>query len=595
MSTQTNGVSSEYLHTLSAKSQSERALVAANKSGDELLVQIVQRSTQLVMLDIMKNPCKQENFNELLIEKTLQVISSMPNSPKKQKLLGQVAKIGEAVMRYNVIQTQYCGPSPSLGVRSPHFDLYDQGMKIPDCVVTFNPRAKHTIPLDAYLDARISGPIQDLMKKGAPVDLFVGPMEDLQSYYYQQKGKFELKYTLNTRSSIKYFLFEDERGFQKIVIAGISNESKFTHTLLQLKAVGVPLERISVRGNIDFCAQVLQDKLYEKFQRAVGNKPIALAVMGNRSGMVLEVAERLYPQEMKGPFQTEDAKEDKAVELLRQRNNYHEVNVDGIFKFSTIDVMIDGKPQALVSFRMPNGDLSRIATRLVLDKHQVGGFVMVGAGGSLKQGSEVGSYQVTTTSQLDGRKPVAIDETRIMPLDFCSRDFCSLSNTNLTVLSPLVETAQWLDDVRHKVQSVDVETYFIMEALSTALKAEACKTKVIPGVFISDEVGGDHPLTAKIDPANAWGQLPLLLRQSLTHFKVEDRRPPVEEVLEKPSEVKRGNPKKQVETVDHESRTTPNSTPDNSSSWSWGSVFKVAAVGALVFTGGVLLGRALKR
>ncbi|WP_041419096.1 hypothetical protein [Simkania negevensis] len=585
MSSHVNGVSSNDLHIISARGQYDRAIVGVNKTKDEGLVQIVKHSLKLVMEEIDSDPRKQENFKELLMQKTMEIIGGMSDSGRQKEILGQVAKIGQAVMQYNVIQATGISPMRELSTPSPHLKQYHMGMEIPDCVLSFDPKAKHTIPLGAYLDARISGPIQDLVKQGTPIDLFVGPIEDMEPYYFHN-GNYTHTHTLNTRSSIKYLLFEDDKGFQKIVIAGISNESKFTHTLLQLKAVGVPLEQISVKGDIQFCAEIFQDKLYKKFQQAVGDKPIALAVMGNRSGMVLEVAHRLYPDKMKGPFKTADEEEKKAVQLLKANNNYKEVDIDGIFKFSTIDVMIDGKPQALVSFRMPNGDLSRIATRLLLDKHEVGGFVMVGAGGSLKKDSAVGSYQVTTTSQLDGKKPVKIDERRIMPLNFCERSFCSLSNTNLTVLSPLVETADWLDDVRQKVQSVDVETYFIMEALSAALKAESCKTQVIPGVFISDEVGGDHPLTEKIDPANAWGKLPMLLNQSLTYFKVEDNRPKVEEVPESDALEKQ---------VDSSHQTVVNSAPQNNSSWSWGTVFAVAAVATVALLGGIAIGKNLRK
>ncbi|WP_420421835.1 hypothetical protein [Simkania sp.] len=591
MTSHTHGVSGRELHLISAQSQNDRAMVAANKSENPLIVVVVKQALKEVMEEILLDPKQQENFNELLMEKTVDIISDIPDAKTRKTLLGQVAKIGEAVMRYNVIQTKGVDVRLPLRKRPEHFVFYDTGEKVPQCVVKFDREAKHTIPLSAYLDARISGPIQELiLDRKTPIDLFVGPIDDMQSYYFHSKGQFELKYTLNTRSSTKYFLFEDQKGNQKVVIAGISNESKFTHTLLQLKAVGVDLDkRVSVRGNIEFCARVLQDKLYDKFQAAVGEKPIALAVMGNRSGMVLEVAERLYPEQMKGPFLTADAREEVAVGLLKEYNNYKEANIDGIFKFSTIDVEISGETQTLVSFRMPNGDLSRIATRLILDKHEVGGFVMVGAGGSLKKGSPVGSYQVTTTSQLAGRKPVAIDEERVMPLSFCQRDFCSLSNTNVTVLSPLVETAEWLDDVRERVQSVDVETYFIMEALSTALKAESCKTMVIPGVFISDEVGGDHPLTEKIDPKNAWVQLPMLLKQSLTHFDVKDRRPKVEEVVEDIPEVIDRQPDRNAVV------TTTDSTPREDTGWSIGSVLKTVAIGSLIFAGGVFVGKMLSK
>ena len=152
----------------------------------------------------------------------------------------------------------------------------------------------------------------------------------------------------------------------------------------------------------------------------------------------------------------------------------------------------------------------------------------------------------------------------------------------MTVLSPLVETAQWLDDVRRKVQSVDVETYFIMQELSAALRVESCKTQVFPGLFISDEVGGEHPLTEKIDPANAWVELPRLLKQSLTHFKVTDRRPPVVEIDDDSTK------EEQVVPV-------PKTPPPTESRWDWSTIGKAAVFGALMFAGGFLIGKALRK
>lgn len=227
---------------------------------------------------------------------------------------------------------------------------------------------------------------------------------------------------------------------------------------------------------------------------------------------------------MKGPFNTADEKEKKAVELLTKNNNYKEVNLDGIFKFSTIDVEVDGKIVSLVSFRMPNGDLSRVATKVLFKQSQVNGFVMVGAGGSLSKDSDIGNYQVTTQSRLEGKKTISINPNRILPLPIKdNKEICSSNNSNVTVISPPVETREWLQKAKTENQSVDVETYFIMEALDEAIDGKHEETKVFPGLFISDQVEG-HPLVEKIDINNAWKELSNLLTQSLNFFNVPDKR-----------------------------------------------------------------------
>lgn len=515
-------VSNNDLHIYSARSQQERALVEVKKTRDPELEALVTESMQRVMAQVEENPTKQEQFKYLFLDEFEKLTGDL-ESEDQNRMLDQMLKICETVEKYNVIlMTDH--PTPL--VKEHYLIEYDQLSDIPPCVRRFDTKADHTIPLKQYIDVRMSKPIQRFVQLGTSIDIFVGPAEDVEKYYYfQEDNPFRLKGHLNTRSSINYLLFENDRGEQKVVVIGISNESKLTHTLLQLKAAGVDIDHVLVRGSIDACAERLEEKLDENLRRIVGDKPIALAIMGNRSGMVLEAAERLYPDEM-GPFANVGQREKKAEELLRKHNNLRTVDLDGIFKFSAVDVMIDGKPQVLIAFRMPNGDLSRIATRLLLNQKQsVGSFVMVGAGGSLRQDSGVGSYQLTTTSQLDGKEPAQVDDKRVMPLSFRERDVCKLNNTNLTVISPLVETQAWLVDARKSVQSVDVESFFIMDAYAEAVNTRGVATMVFPGLFISDQVGS-HPLIDKIDVSSAWPHLPALLSDALTYSQVEDRRAP---------------------------------------------------------------------
>ncbi|MGD2169409.1 MAG: hypothetical protein PVI40_04120 [Chlamydiota bacterium] len=510
------------LHLHSAESQRDRALILAKKKGDGLLFEFLNKVFPSVLSLIQEQPALQEKLAHALQSHSLELTQSM-NNEIKEPLLKQIAKIGEAIERYNVVFF----PAPELRFSNEiHENIvryYDESQELPNAVHRFDSQAEHTIPLKDYLYARISDTIQHLVKNKARVELFVGPSAHVDHYY--AKNGFFKKALLNTRSSIKYVLFENEKGEQKVVVLGISNESKLTHTLLQLKAVGVPMEKISVRGKIEDFLNHLETKLAEEFARIVGNKSISLAVIGNRSGMVFEIAERLYPEEMKGPFITENEREEKAIELLKAKHNYHEINIDKIFKFSTVEVEINGEAKVLVAFRMPNGDLSRIATRVIFQNNQVDGFVMVGAGGSLCHECNVGDYQLTVESSLEDAPPVEIDPSSIMPLQFReNNDVCKLSRKNLTVLSPLVETLEWLNKNKSSSHSVDVETYFIMQAFAEAVKIQQQATKIFPGLFISDQVGGEHPLTEKIDPSNAWVYLPGLLAQSMSYFNVPDNR-----------------------------------------------------------------------
>lgn len=557
------------LQIQSARSQSDCAVIQAKKEGEHV-AKVIMACLPTVIAQIEERPELQGRFAELLNEAVANFTEGKMEAGAREKLLHKVAKVGNVAKAYNI--TVRAPATPFAKVAPEHFSVYDRGAPMPRVVLHFDPKAKHTIPLEDYLRVRMSPTIQQFIAQGTSIDVFVGPSRDIE-HYYHLNGKYKVVAHLNTKSSITYLLFEDKKGRKKVVVTGISNESKLTHTLLQLKAAGVPLEHISVRGDINTCIRALGERLEGAVNKHVAGKPIALAVMGNRSGMVLEVAERLYPEEMRGPFATEDEREKQAVALLTEHNDYKETNIDGIFKLSSVEVDTKEGRKVLISFRMPNGDLSRLATRLVLQQNQVDGFVMVGAGGSLRRDSAVGNYQVTTKAHLDGEE-VELPTEHIMPLEFRSREFCQLGNSNMTVLSPLVETEQWLTEAREGFQNVDVETYFIMEALAEAMKTDDFATKIFPGLFISDVVE-DHPLVEKIDPKNAWPHLPILLDQSLTHAKVEDRRKPSIEVVEDRED--------QAAALLEEVQQTDVGTQTNESSWSWGTIAKIglAAAGAI--------------
>ncbi|MCB1068698.1 MAG: hypothetical protein KDK56_11015, partial [Simkania sp.] len=66
----------------------------------------------------------------------------------------------------------------------------------------------------------------------------------------------------------------------------------------------------------------------------------------------------------------------------------------------------------------------------------------------------------------------------------------------------------------------------------------------------------------------------------------EDNRPKIEEVPESDASEKQ---------VDSSHQTVVNSAPQNNSSWSWGTVFAVAAVATVALLGGIVIGKNLRK
>ncbi len=92
-----------------------------------------------------------------------------------------------------------------------------------------------------------------------------------------------------------------------------------------------------------------------------------------------------------------------------------------------------------------------------------------------------------------------------------------LGTRNITIHSPLLETVAWRESNGIDTGSVDVETYHIFKALQEPIQRG---TRVVPGGFFSDMVGGGAPLVEKINHKNALGALPILMNDVLTYIQV---------------------------------------------------------------------------
>lgn len=65
------------------------------------------------------------------------------------------------------------------------------------------------------------------------------------------------------------------------------------------------------------------------------------------------------------------------------------------------------------------------------------------------------------------------------------------------------------------ITSVDVETYHILTGMHSGGKTPF---KILPGIFTSDVIG-EHPLTDKIDPSNAWPYLTHVIQECFDYVK----------------------------------------------------------------------------
>ncbi|MBS0649795.1 MAG: hypothetical protein JSR93_01410 [Verrucomicrobia bacterium] len=384
---------------------------------------------------------------------------------------------------------------------------YNTGEPIDPYIANFDTSVKHTIPVEEYLDVRLSRTICKVMRvfnqMARNTEVFIGDTKDLKKYYASQGYKGITQ--LGTNNSNKYYVVEHkDPRLNKLVIAGIANKSRFNNVLLQLKYKDVDLDHdVSVRGTVRAASEsnlrVLQTEL------KAFDPPPYLAFVGNRTMVLIELANRLYPEEM-ATARTPADKEKKAEELLGKNNNLKTVEVGGVFKFSYMTAMIDGQERGIIGFRMPNGSLSYDATEALIDAG-VKRIVTVGAGGSLTEELGVSSYQIISESQYQDQR-VALPSSGIMPIEIPTIKVAA-SCKNRTVDSPLEEHEGWFEDVKKSsTTSVDVETFHILKAISDS---ESEEVQYLPGIFTSDVVGA-HPLVDKISLENAYPGLPVLIQ-----------------------------------------------------------------------------------
>ena len=434
----------------------------------------------------------------------------------KFPLIGK--EIIEYANKYNVLYYYSC--KVSYGV----FDqtIYESFLKernIPKYIQIFGPKEPHMIPVSQYLDVRLSRTIRALISKvneqGRNTEIFIGSEKQMMVFY--TNFGYERIAHLKTNSSLKYYLFANIENpkLNKIVILGVGNETKLNHLLLQLKYSDVDLDKIIIRGNLE--NSILENK--RKLDSIINGLKIEIdtVFMGNRSLILIEFANRKYPNEMRTASNVDDA-EKIAEKLLKEHHNLKTYEIgDGIYKFSCFELRIMTKIVAIIGFRMPNGNLAQIATEAFMKKG-VHHFVMLGAGGSLSSLSSVGSYQLINSTTYNNSH-ILLSDINIKKMNVDLSDIPLVDNgNNITLNSPLEETRNWMTKVRNSnLTSVDVETYHIIKGIRNC-ENYMDKTEVLLGIFISDVVGA-HPLVQKIKSCKAWEFLPKLLNNCFEYIE----------------------------------------------------------------------------
>ena len=236
------------------------------------------------------------------------------------------------------------------------------------------------------------------------------------------------------------------------MILGIGNETKLNHLLILLKLsdINIDLDKIIIRGNLENFIHENKTELENIIDNIEAKTKIKIdsVFLGNRSLILLEFAKIKYPNEMRD-FSNQNKDERKnisfAERILKERHNLKTYEIgNGVYKFSYFEFSIKSKKSqkekklGIIAFRMPNGSLAKIATEIFLER-KINHFIRVGAGGSLCNLSQVGSYQLIKSTCYNKNK-IMINELGFKEMKINLNEIPVLENgNNITLDSPLLK------------------------------------------------------------------------------------------------------------------------------------------------------------
>lgn len=338
----------------------------------------------------------------------------------------------------------------------------------------------HIMDTKGYLEHRFSKTsLSYLYEHKELIEFFLGPEEDLESYYKIQHNLFTSLKFRNPNSFRMSVLTNFEGETKKIVFHHMQSFSRVFHLGYQLQLADVSVSDVKIRGSFT--------NLYRKEREAL------LGFLAICKPKILFLGASLLSRDCN----TADIKMIKKEKFFK-----HEGLTKGYFLEFTSK---DKRDVPCVSFSMPFGELAYELTKTCLDAG-VKTVVLLGAGGTINQAestSPIGSYRVIR-QVLDQGSLITLEEDSILFPEINESDLQVCDNEDrphMSVRSPLEESCSWIKEAhRKRAATVDVEVSHVIRAFREK-KAISSDVKIVPGVFISDII--DDPrfaLKSKISP-----------------------------------------------------------------------------------------------
>ena len=377
-------------------------------------------------------------------------------------------------------------------------DRFSVTSKVEDKILNFDTTKPHTMNVEKYLENRVPHEVLQKVKIAAKfekVEFFLGSVAEMEAFYQPLKYKGALVSPTSTQFHL--LINPSNPKEYKIILTGFASQTRMNHQLLQFKFAGLSqdeLEKITIRGTLDAQFSAELGALGDSMKEFSDLKKVCM--LGMRWLPMALVSKNIH---------SDTSKSDGSDQYIN--NLYLKLNTKthtyGSLSYDTVKLkQVDGTDVVVIAFRMPNGDYAGKVTDQLIQSG-VESFMLIGAGGSLKQTSGVGGYQIINSSKY-GETTLTIPEELKVKLDFDGTAVPCVEGPNITVDSPLEENQEWLESSRDTASSVDVESFHILNSIIKRKgELQYDNLKVIAGLFNSDVVG-DHPLEEKISTDNAY-------------------------------------------------------------------------------------------
>lgn len=363
------------------------------------------------------------------------------------------------------------------------------------------PSSNPLIDVPSYLDHRFPKDLRTfLVDNSKSIEVCLGNEEEFKRTVATKYPDYRFKAQLTTISSLNFFVYskKDNLNDIKIFVQNITSPARLNHFSYILKHIGVTLGKLPTLGSFE--------EVYEKERKALEN----WSSQWKEQPKVLFIGTSILPY---------IGKDMKVKDKLETPNNTM------LCRGSYLKITgPDQKSLPVLSFSMPNGELSGVLTKFCLEKG-IETIIMLGAGGALKSKDftpHISDYISFSSSYLDDQI-LSIPQENLHPLVHeLPKDlpFYNQRETHQTVSSPLLEDETWLNEVESKnVSIVDVETAHIVKNFLSEI-AKNPNIKILPGLFISDVVNvKGETLTEKISSEKAFANTPELINKLLKVLK----------------------------------------------------------------------------